>query len=322
MKHTSPALPKRPTQRSQRRRNEGRALHEFFEFECSHRYGIAALGGAAAGLLAIHTGGSAVGAALMLAGAAGLAYTTLIEPRMPTLERITLPLPGLPAALDGLRIGQLSDLHLGLLHTAHNTRWGVQQMLREQPDLLVITGDFVTLPQAIPSIAELLRPLHAPLGVYAVTGNHDYWEGVEEITAAARALGIEVLFNEHRRLTWRGAELWLAGTDDLWYGAPDLDATLHGIPPESFTLLLAHEPDCAPAAAHRGVQAQLSGHTHGGQIRLPLLGTFCLPRMGIYFAGGHYDVDGMQLYVSRGLGGMPVRFNCRPEAAIITLRHT
>ncbi len=313
---THPPVSDRASQPSKR----GRALHEFFEFECSHRYALAALGGTAVGLLAIQRGGYPVGIAGVLTGAAGLAYTTLIEPRMPVLERITLQVSGLPAGLDGLRIGQLSDLHLGLLHTVHNTRWGVTQMLREQPDLLVVTGDFVTLPQAIPSISDLLRPLHAPLGVYAVTGNHDYWEGVAEITAAARALGIEMLFNEHRRLQWRGADLWLAGSDDLWYGAPDLDATLRGIPADGFTLLLAHEPDVAPEAARRGVDVQLSGHTHGGQIRLPVLGTFCLPRMGVYFAGGHFDVDGMQLYVSRGLGGMPVRFNCRPEAAIITLR--
>ncbi len=299
---------------------QARALHEFFQFECSHRYALATLGAATLSALAIRVGGLPAAAAIVATGMAGVAYTILIEPAMPVLERITLRVPNLPPALDGLRIGQLSDLHLGLLHTTANTRWGVRQMLREQPELIVITGDFVTLPQAIPTIGPLLRPLYAPLGIYAVTGNHDYWEGVAEITAEVTKLGITVLFNENRRLTWRGADFWLAGTDDMWYGAPDLDATLAGIPAGAPTILLAHEPDFAGEAAQRGVTVQLSGHTHGGQIRLPLLGTLCLPRMGLYFAGGYFAVEGMHLYVSRGLGGIPVRFNCRPEAAIITLR--
>ncbi len=299
---------------------QARGLHEFFQFECSHRYALATLGAATLSALAIRVGGLSAAAAIAATGMAGVAYTTLIEPAMPILERITLRVPNLPPALDGLRIGQLSDLHLGLLHTTANTRWGVRQMLREQPELIVITGDFVTLPQAIPTIGPLLRPLYAPLGIYAVTGNHDYWEGVAEITAEVTKLGITMLFNENRRLTWRGADFWLAGTDDMWYGAPDLDATLAGIPAGAPTILLAHEPDFAGEAAQRDVTVQLSGHTHGGQIRLPLLGTLCLPRMGLYFAGGYFAVEGMHLYVSRGLGGIPVRFNCRPEAAIITLR--
>ncbi|NJK80266.1 MAG: metallophosphoesterase [Chloroflexaceae bacterium] len=225
----------------------------------------------------------------------------------------------MPPALEGLRIGQLSDMHLGLLHTTQNTRWSVQQMLREQPDLIVITGDFVTLPGAIAEIGDLLRPLHAPLGVYAITGNHDYWEGIDEVRAAVEALDIHLFFNGNVRLSWQGTEFYLAGVDDMWYGAPDLDATLAGIPADAFTILLAHEPDFAENAAVRGVDVQLSGHTHGGHIHMPGLGALCLPRMGVHYAGGFEQVGPMQLYVARGLGGVPVRFNCPPEATLITL---
>ncbi|MCU0493996.1 MAG: metallophosphoesterase [Chloroflexaceae bacterium] len=277
----------------------------------------AALGSLAA--LAAYRGGLPVTLALGALGAAGAAYATLLEPATPVLERHVFHLPKLPPELSGLRIGQLSDMHLGQPHALANTRWAVQQMVIEQPDLIVLTGDFVSYASFIGNLPELLKPLHAPLGIFAVAGNHDYWEGLDEIQARLAPLGVEFLINRNRRLTWRGAPFTLAGIDDIWDGTPDMAATLAGTQPDDFTLLLAHAPDCADEAAAAGVSLQLSGHTHGGHIHLPWLGSFCLPFHGTRYPIGHEHVGDMQVYVSRGLGGLPLRLGCPPEAAIITL---
>lgn len=252
-----------------------------------------------------------------LAGAVGATYATLIEPRRPVLERVTVRLPRLPRSLEGLRIGHLSDLHLGFPHTRANLHWAVEQMQREQPELIVITGDFVNAGSAITRSPDLLRFLHAPLGVYGVTGNHDMWEGADELRSYLEPLGIEFLLNRSKRLQWRGEPLWIAGVDDIWYGAPDVDAALCHIPDDAFTLFLCHAPDFADRVAHRSIDLQLSGHTHGGQMRLPWLGCCCLPHYGVRYISGLYRVGPMHLYVSRGLGGLPGRLNCPPEATIV-----
>lgn len=255
-----------------------------------------------------------------LAGLAGLFYATMVEPAWPRLERVTLHLPSLPSGLDGMRIGQLSDLHLGHRHTIRNTRWAVAELLRERPDLIVITGDLVSFKSAIHDLPDLLRPLQAALGVYAVPGNHDHWEGLAAIRRALRPLGIEFLINRHRRLEWHRTAFNLIGLDDLWNGSPNYAAALRGAR-HLFSILLSHAPDGADRAARYGVDLQLSGHTHGGHMSLPLLGPFSLPRYGLKHAAGHEHVDGMQLYVSRGLGGMPLRFGSPPELTIFTLTH-
>lgn len=255
-----------------------------------------------------------------LAGLTGLAYSTLVEPARPRLERVTLRLPQLPVGLAGLRIGQLSDLHLGHMHTARNARWAVAELLRERPELIVITGDFVSFETAIADLPDLLRPLQAPLGVFAVPGNHDHWEGLSAIEQLLQPLGVEFLVNQQRLLEWRGSHFCLAGLDDLWNGKPDYVATLAEVA-DIFTILLSHAPDSAAEAARYGVDLQLSGHTHGGHISLPLLGPFSLPKYGLKHASGHEYIEAMQLYVSRGLGGMPLRFGCPPELTILTLTH-
>jgi hypothetical protein len=250
----------------------------------------------------------------------GAAYSTLFEPTQPVLERVTWHLPHLPAQLDGFRIGQLSDSHLGLPFTARNLRWAVKQMQREQPDLIVFTGDVVHRPEAIKQVPEMLRGLHAPLGVFAVSGNHDYWEGLDKLRHALASVNITMMFNQHQKLSWRGSDFWLLGTDDVWDGKPDLDETLYGVPHNAFTILMAHTPYGAQEAARMGVDLQLSGHTHGGHLRLPLLGAFAKPRYSGPYMLGRFQVGSMGLYVSRGLGGAPLRLLCRPEATIHTLR--
>jgi uncharacterized protein len=282
--------------------------------------GATAAGGLLAGL-GIAVGGLPAAAVVGTAGAAGLAYATLHEPRSPRLEQVSLRFPNLPPALDGLRIGQISDMHLGMRYSFENSRWAVRQMAEQRPDLLVFTGDFVSYEHAIASLPDALIDLpHAPLGSFAVPGNHDYWEGVPEIQHILATLGIELMINTNRLVSVRGEGLLVAGVDDMWDGVPDLAATLAGAPQGAFRLLLAHCPDYADEVARHDIQVQLSGHTHGGHMRLPGLGSFCLPRCGWRYPVGHAQVGKTRLYVSRGLGGLPLRLGCPPEATIITLR--
>lgn len=255
-------------------------------------------------------------------GAVGMAYMKRFEPTHPTLERVTVCLPQLPAALDGLRIGQITDTHLGLPHTAENLAWAVEQMRRERPELLALTGDLVGMREGIPELPALLSRLDAPLGVYAVPGNHDYWEGLHDVHAALSLAGVPLLLNQSRQLSWNGADFWVVGVDDIWDGRPDFAAALGGVPAGALTLLLAHSPDIADNAAGHGFALQISGHTHGGHLRLPLLGPLARPRFGVRYVMGRYQVGEMALYVSRGLGGVPLRLMCRPEITILTLRRS
>lgn len=269
--------------------------------------------------LALRHGGLPAAAALGAVGLAGATYALSVEPRNPELSFITLNLPELPPALDGLRIGQISDLHLGHPFSAENCTWAVERVRREAPDLIALTGDFVSYARAIDLLPRILAPLTAPLGVFAVPGNHDHWEGLDEIRAQLEPVGVQFLINRGLVAGPAGA-LYVAGIDDIWNGQPDLAAALAGRPAGAFTLLLAHAPDIADEAAARGVHVLLSGHTHGGHLRLPFLGAFCLPRHGWLYAVGHEHVGSMQLFVSRGIAGVPLRLGCRPEASIITLR--
>jgi hypothetical protein len=280
------------------------------------------LGAAAAtlGLAGVRAFGRSAAFGMGALGLLGLAYMRRVEPTSPILEKVVLRLPTVPPALDGLRIGQISDMHLGLPYTEQNMFWALKQMRREQPDLIIITGDLVGDRHAIPDLPRLLRELRAPLGVYAVPGNHDYWEGLADVDAALSLVNIPLLLNESRRLRWNGADFWLLGTDDVWDGDYNIDAALDGVPDNSFKLLLSHAPDTAGEAARRGIDVQLSGHTHGGHLRLPFFGPFTRPRFGAKYVIGRYQVERMALYVSRGLGGTPLRLLCRPESTIFTLR--
>lgn len=257
----------------------------------------------------------AAGGALGLAGA----YAALVEPSSPVLEQIELRLPRLPKALHGLRVMQISDMHLGSRYSRHNLRQAVAMVKRERPDLVVLTGDFVHEPEPIAELPELLDGIGAPLGCYAVLGNHDYWEGPQEVVDMLARVGVETLINENRLLRWHGGSFWLLGVDEPWSGTPDLDLALQGVPANAFTLLLAHTPETADEAAARGIDLQLSGHTHGGHMNLPVLGAFALPKHGWRYAIGLERINDTVVYTNRGLGGMPVRLNCAPEVTLLTL---
>lgn len=260
-----------------------------------------------------------------LAGAALMVgvYAWQVETRWLRITRLTVRVPGLPPAFEGYRIVHLSDLHLGV--RLNHTRLPViaAAVQRERPDLIALTGDFVTGGRN--GLAEgeaLLGALRAPDGAWAVLGNHDHSVGPDRVAALLRGAGIGLLRNASHTLRRGGDALVLAGIDDVVRGAPDLRAALDGAPPDQPAILLAHAPDFAPrAAADPRVALQLSGHSHGGQVRLPGRRPLILPRGGKAYPAGLYTIGGLQLFVTTGTGTgwLVVRLNCRPEFAVITL---
>jgi len=277
---------------------------------------------------------------LMLGGAAtaglsalgGAGYVTLVEPHWLALERVDVPLPGLPAHLDGFTIAQLSDLHRGPTVTQEDVARAVELALRLEADLTVLTGDYVTgSARYAPSCAEALSPLAAsgrgapPLvggaggGALACLGNHDHWTDAGVVAGALADAGLTVLRNAAREVA---DGLWVAAVDDVWERHADLEKALEGVPADAAVVLLAHEPDYADAVAAGGrVSLQLSGHSHGGQVRLPFIGAPFLPYLGRKYPAGLYRVGGTWLYVNRGVGliSPAVRFNCRPEVTLVRL---
>ncbi len=274
---------------------------------------------------------------LALCGATPLSgagvYGIYVEPERLRVARYTVPVADLPPALDGLRMVHVSDTHYGPFVTARYLREVMARINALTPDLIVLTGDYVhKTPRAIGSGIGILRELHATLGVVAVLGNHEHWEGVEACRERFREVGIPLLDNRRCFLTKQGIvdeervgeSLCLAGVGDLWEGQPSLKAALDGVAPGIPRLLLSHNPDFAEAGndGYR-VDLMLSGHTHGGQVRLPIIGAPCVPsRFGEKYAGGLCHGPWCPVLVSRGVGlaGLPIRLGVPPEIGLIQLR--
>ncbi len=265
--------------------------------------------------------GSAFVVAATLAAAAYRARH--VAPYRPVLERLSLPLPAEHAALAGLRLGLVTDSHVGPFISPDDLRRAAAPLAAERPDLLLLGGDYVAeSPRYATAAADALRPLiaAAPLGAFAVLGNHDLANDAAKVTAALVAVGVTVLRNRAVPVDTLRGRLWLAGIDDAILGAPDPAATFAAIPPGAPVLALWHEPDWAGQTATLGAFAQLSGHSHGGQIRLPRLGALAVPTGGRLYPIGLNHAAGMPIYTSRGAGVYrpPVRFNCPPEVTLIT----
>ncbi len=272
-----------------------------------------------------------------LAGAAGLAlYSGEIARHLIEITHQQITLPGLPAAFDGLRVAQLSDIHLDEFTEPFFLRMAVDHINRMQPDMVFLTGDFVTreiLPLKYPirsawKCAGLLNHLTCTQR-YAVLGNHDLAVNPQIVTEALSSIGVQVLRNSFTPLERGPARIWLAGLDDAVEGTPDLDRAMPEFirnRPGEPIVLLSHEPDMADMvlahASGQSVQLMLSGHTHGGQVRFPLIGPMNLPEWGKKYIEGSFRLQHLQLYVNRGIGtvGVPFRLNCPPEVTLFTLR--
>lgn len=265
---------------------------------------------------------------LILALLGVAAYARFVEPFWLRVRTVRLPLAGLDPALEGYRIVFMSDLHRNGYVPLSLIERAVERANALQPDLIVLGGDYVRgRADAARELTPVLERLYAPHGVYAVLGNHDRWSDPDLIREALRQAGVRVLLNEGVTLAREGAPLYLAGLDDAWSGVPGLPAALAGAPRGAPIILAAHEPDLAdrfiPQAAALGkpLALQLSGHSHGGQVRLPFIGAPVLPYLGRTYDLGLYRIEGAWLYVTSGVGyaGPPLRLGCRPEVVEIIL---
>jgi uncharacterized protein len=260
-----------------------------------------------------------------VAAAAALAWVGWIEPRRLVTVRRTIELPHWPAALDGVRLGVLTDIHAGAPHAGPKAiARAVERLNDEAPDAMLLLGDYIDAHPLwggrVPpeDIARELGALRAPRGVFAVLGNHDWKQAGDRMWRALEDAGIEVLENRAAP----AGDFWVAGLADLRCRRPDLPRTLAGVPPDAPVVLLAHDPDVFPYVPDR-VALTLSGHLHGGQVAIPVLRRPALPsRYGERYARGHIVEDDRHLYVSSGLGtsGLPLRFLAPPEVVVLELR--
>ena len=247
------------------------------------------------------------------AGTYGVAY----ERHRIGVTEIDLPVSGLPPVLDGLRIGFITDVHHSNLVPADDVTRAVDLVRSRQPDLVVLGGDYVTQADRsfMQPVAELLAPLSAPLGVFAIVGNHD---DDREMPAALSKVGFGVLRDQRTQLTVRGEPLAIAGIRFWTRRAEDIARVLRGA--TGPTLMLAHDPRRLTEAAALNVPAVLAGHTHGGQVVLPGYGAVAKSRFPV--VSGLGSLENTTMFVSRGVGTVyvPIRINCPPEVALITLR--
>jgi predicted MPP superfamily phosphohydrolase len=257
--------------------------------------------------------GVAGGIGLAAVGTYGVAY----EPHRVGLTHATVTLPDLPHALDGVRIGVLTDLHHSLLVSQQHILDAVHLLMTERPDLIVLLGDYASWADRayVGGCIEALAPLSAPCGVFAILGNHDD-ERIMPRALAAR--GFDVLLDARTDVRIRGEAVGIAGIRFWPKKASDLRRVLAGSPRPA--ILLSHDPRRLTEAAALGVPLVLAGHTHGGQVVLPLVGALAARKYPI--AQGLMTQDRTTLFVSRGVGTVlvPIRLNCPPEAAVVTLR--
>ncbi len=264
----------------------------------------------------------------LAAAAAAASWALWIEPRRLVVRHARLDLPAWPARLDGLRVAVLCDLHTGVPHVGvGRVAHVVEAINAEAPDLVCLLGDYVdgrallAKRLELAPVADALGGLRARLGVVAVLGNHDWLNAGPRMAGALEAAGIPVLENDARRIAAPGGPLWVAGLSDYRMRAPSFAVALRDVPPGDPVLALSHDPDVFPRAPAR-VALTLSGHLHGGQVRLPGVGTRHIPsHYGKRYLAGHIVEAGRHLYVSSGVGtsGLPVRFRRPPEIALLAL---
>ena len=281
--------------------------------------------------------GATVLALFALAVAVGL-YASLVAPYALRLTRVDAPVADLPPELEGYTIAVLSDLHCGPTTTARHAARAVALARGARPDLVALVGDYAVSLRRTPRLnARLygaamraldapLRSLDAPDGAVAILGNHDHYYDADEVARWLASLGVRVLVNESVTVRRGAAALVVGGVDDYREGRVDPAGGCDGAPPNAPTVVLAHNPDSVYAlTAPRRVDLVLAGHTHGGQIVLPVIGALTTHARVCtrHAASGWVPNDRAPLYVSRGVGVQhPPRFNCPPEVALVTLRRT
>ncbi len=255
-------------------------------------------------------------------------WAFVLEPSHLSIAKTTIALPHWQNEHNGLKVAILADLHVGAPHQGvAKLQQTVARTNAEAPDLIVLLGDYVihgvvggtfVEPEVI---AAVLKDFQAPLGVVAVLGNHDWWYDGERVRKALQSVHIRVLENEVMRVEHRRQTFWIIGLADLWTRDPDIKGSLEKISDQQPIVLLTHSPDIFPEIPSR-ISLTLAGHTHGGQVNLPIVGRPVVPsRFGQRYAYGHMIEEGRHLFVSSGIGTsiLPVRFRVPPEVVILTI---
>jgi uncharacterized protein len=259
----------------------------------------------------------------------GLSYSTWFEPRFFRVENIRLELKRLPRVFSGLRVAQISDIHMGGWMNRERLQRVVDLIVAQKPNVLLMTGDFLlgyhfteAARQFLEELSDVLSPLAKLIPSFAVLGNHDYRMNPKAVRQMLSSCGVTDLTNTVFTLTREGQHLHLCGVDDVWFGDVRLEDVTARLIDNSAAILLAHEPDFADRSAATGkFDLQISGHTHGGQVVLPFYGPPLLPHLGHKYPSGLYQVGNMFQYTNRGVGmhSLAVRFNCPPEITIFEL---
>jgi uncharacterized protein len=259
-----------------------------------------------------------------VSGLAAIQYAFNWEPNHVVAEARTIRIKGLPSSFDGLKIVLLSDFHLYPFTTKETIQKAIRIAIGFQADIALLAGDFVYgSADSIFELRPLLTELNPRLGIFAVMGNHDHRQGVVQITNELTRGGIEVLNNRGVTIQIGGDSIYLAGIDSVSQGNPMPAVAFANRKRDQSSIVMVHEPDVIDDLVNEvPVDLQLSGHSHGGQVRLPLVGALMLPDYGQIYSLGLYQVGRAQVYTSRGIGmiGVPIRVDCPPEVTCITLQ--
>jgi uncharacterized protein len=254
-------------------------------------------------------------------------YVHAIEPNWLDYRTVDVTLPHLSKEFEGYKIVQLTDIHADRWMTEARLGRIVEAVNRQAPDLVTLTGDYVTKAASTygPNL-RAFRHLKTKDGTLAVLGNHDHWadkdgSGTTVLTNILEESGVRVLFNEVQSIERSGQQLNIAGVGDVWAQQQDLPQVLRTLPEQGAAIMLVHEPDYAEETSPtKRFDLELSGHSHGGQVHIPFMKRV-LPPLGKLYPAGQYQVGDMIQYTSRGIGvaGLRVRLNCRPEITILRL---
>jgi uncharacterized protein len=236
---------------------------------------------------------------------------------------VSLPVRQLPTGLEGIVACQISDFHVDRDEDLLRLQTAVKAINRQQPDFVFLTGDYFsggdTMRRYVMEFQRALAALTPAVGVFAILGNHDHWASDTIITGALKAAGAQVLTNENHHVTIRGEQLVIVGIDDLWARRAEPVRAFRGVNPGECSIVLAHNPDTALYTRHLGPGVMLSGHTHGGVVRIPYYGSLIrsMLRIGKQYCSGLNRYNEFFIYTNRGLGTfwVRIRINCRPEVS-------
>lgn len=265
-------------------------------------------------------------AAGIFTAVSGFGYARYLEPHMLETNFVPIKHPLIPKGFDRFRIVQFSDTHLSEHFTARELLDVVRNMNRLDPDLIVFSGDLIDKPHRYREherAVQALQKLSAPYGKLAIYGNHDHGGyGTKVYQTLMASAGFRVLRNDLIKLELiDGSMIEIASLDDVMLGRPNYKGTLSKLTTDAFSILLVHEPDAALTAKDYPVNLQISGHTHGGQVQLPLFGPLITPPYGEIYTEGMYEIGEMKVYVNRGIGTtrLPLRFLSKPEITVFEL---